>query len=167
MNDAATPLSSLSSLAGETRVTLAKRWKEALGRDLPANLRLELAVPILAYRIQEKHFRKLAPSIDRRLKALLDVSHKSRPDRPALRIEPHRMTLKHGTRLLKRWQGATYEVTVADAGFEWEGKMYASLSVIAKAITGTHQSGPAFFGLRRTSKSQAQKQKRGNPHVNA
>lgn len=82
MNDAGNPLSSLSSLADETRANLSKRWKETLGRDMPANLRLELAAPILAYRIQEGQFRKLAPTIDRRLKALLDVPHKSRPDRP-------------------------------------------------------------------------------------
>jgi hypothetical protein len=167
MNDAGTPLSSLSSLADETRANLSKRWKQTLGRDMPANLRLELAVPILAYRIQEKQLGKLPPTIDRRLKALLAIPHKSRPDRPALQIQPHRTTLKHGTRLLKSWQGTTYQVTVTDAGFEWDGKMYASLSVIAKAITGTHQSGPAFFGLRRTSKSTAQKNKRGNIHVGA
>ena len=167
MIDAGTPLSSLSSLADETRANLSKRWKQTLGRDMPANLRLELAVPILAYRIQEKQFRKLPPTIDRRLKALLDVPHKSRPDRPALRIQPHRTTLKPGMRLLKSWQGTTYQVTVTDAGFEWDGKTYASLSVIAKAITGTHQSGPAFFGLHRTLKSTAPKNKRGAHHVGA
>jgi Protein of unknown function (DUF2924) len=167
MNDACTPLSNLSSLADEGRTSVSQRWKQTLGRDIPANLRLELAVPILAYRIQEKHFGKLAPKIDRRLKALLELPHKSRADRPALRIQPHRTALKHGTRLLRSWQGTTYQVTVTDAGFEWDGKTYASLSVIAKAITGTHRSGPAFFGLHRTSKSAAQKNKQGNSHVGA
>jgi hypothetical protein len=89
----------------------------------------------------------------------------ARADRPALRIHPHRTALKHGTRLLKGWQGTTYQVTVTDAGFEWGGKTYASLSVIAKAITGTHRSGPAFFGLHRTSKSTAPKHKQGNRNV--
>jgi Protein of unknown function (DUF2924) len=167
MNDAGSPLSNLSSLADEGRTSVSQRWKQTLGRDMPAHLRLELAVPILAYRIQENQFGKLAPKIDRRLKALLEVPHKSRPDRPALRIRPHRTALKHGTRLLKEWQGTTYQVSVTDAGFEWDGKTYASLSVIAKAITGTHRSGPAFFGLHRTSKSTPQKNKQGNPHVGA
>ena len=33
-------------------------------------------------------------------------------------------------------------------GFEYRDKRYASLSVIAKTITGTARSGPAFFGLK-------------------
>ena len=167
MNDAGTPLSNLSSLADEGRASVSQRWKQTLGRDMPANLRLELAVPILAYRLQENQLGKLAPKIDRRLKALLEMPHKSRPDRPALRIQPHRTALRHGTRLLRSWQGTTYQVTVTDPGFEWDGKTYASLSVIAKAITGTHRSGPTFFGLHRTSKSAAQKNNQGNSHVGA
>ena len=34
-------------------------------------------------------------------------------------------------------------------GFEHEGTRYESLSQVARAITGTHWSGPAFFGLRK------------------
>jgi hypothetical protein len=36
----------------------------------------------------------------------------------------------------------------ADGLCEHDGKRYKSLSVAAKAITGTHWSGPAFFGLK-------------------
>jgi hypothetical protein len=42
-----------------------------------------------------------------------------------------------------------HEVTVLDEGFEYAGENYRSLSEIAKAITGTKWSGPAFFGLKR------------------
>src|SRR5450631_3759906 len=62
MNDACTPLSNLSSLADEGRTSVSQRWKQTLGRDIPANLRLELAVPILAYRIPEKPRRSSRPS---------------------------------------------------------------------------------------------------------
>jgi hypothetical protein len=40
-------------------------------------------------------------------------------------------------------------VTVLDDGFEYEGESYRSLTEIAKAVTGTKWSGPAFFGLKR------------------
>jgi hypothetical protein len=33
-------------------------------------------------------------------------------------------------------------------GFAWNGKTYESLSRVARAITGTRWSGPAFFGLK-------------------
>ena len=35
-----------------------------------------------------------------------------------------------------------------DGLYELEGQHYKSLSAAAKAITGTHWSGPAFFGLK-------------------
>ena len=37
---------------------------------------------------------------------------------------------------------------VLEKGFAWNGKSYASLSQIAKAITGTSWNGHRFFGLR-------------------
>jgi len=42
-------------------------------------------------------------------------------------------------------------VLVLDQGFEYAGRTYKSLSEIARAITGTRWSGPAFFGLTRTA----------------
>jgi hypothetical protein len=41
---------------------------------------------------------------------------------------------------------------VSESGFEYQGRVYASLSEIARHITGTRWSGPLFFGLRRTGK---------------
>ena len=57
--------------------------------------------------------------------------------------------LTPGTVLLKTWQGQRYTVTVAAEGYEFQGQTYASLSEIARRITGTRWNGPAFFGLRR------------------
>ncbi len=34
-----------------------------------------------------------------------------------------------------------------DSGYSWRDKSYASLSEVARAITGTRWSGPRFFGL--------------------
>jgi hypothetical protein len=33
-------------------------------------------------------------------------------------------------------------------GFRYQGKIYRSLTAIAREITGTHRNGAAFFGLR-------------------
>ena len=56
--------------------------------------------------------------------------------------------LKPGTRLMREWQGRTYEVLALDDGFSWQGTRYRSLSAIARQITGTAWSGPLFFGLK-------------------
>ena len=45
------------------------------------------------------------------------------------------------------WNGRTYQVEVIDNGYRFDGKTYPSLTTIAKRITGTHWSGPRFFGL--------------------
>ena len=58
------------------------------------------------------------------------------------------VALSPGTRLLREWQGRTHHVTVVPDGFEYAGKVWRSLSAIAKSITGTAWSGPVFFGLK-------------------
>jgi hypothetical protein len=41
--------------------------------------------------------------------------------------------------------------TPTDSGYEYRGVSYRSLSEIARKITGTRWSGPAFFGLKKTN----------------
>jgi len=53
-----------------------------------------------------------------------------------------------GTRLMKTWGGETHEVIVLADGVLWRGRTWSSLSVVARAITGTRRNGPRFFGLR-------------------
>ena len=59
------------------------------------------------------------------------------------------LRLKPGTRLVRRWQGTTYTVTVVDDGYVFDDRRFTSLSQIAEAITGAHWSGPRFFGTTR------------------
>lgn len=55
---------------------------------------------------------------------------------------------KAGTRLIREWQAKTYEVTILEKGYRWKNHTYRSLSEIAREITGSHWSGPRFFGLK-------------------
>lgn len=52
---------------------------------------------------------------------------------------------------MREWQGQLHEVSVLVAGFDYRGQQYQSLSGIARQITGTHWSGPLFFGLKKRS----------------
>ena len=55
-----------------------------------------------------------------------------------------------GMRLVREWQGRVHVVTVGeDQVVRFEGRDYRSLSEVARAITGTRWSGPAFFGLKK------------------
>jgi Protein of unknown function (DUF2924) len=46
-----------------------------------------------------------------------------------------------------RFCAGAHTVLVREDGFEYDGRRYRSLTVIAEQITGAHWSGPRFFGL--------------------
>jgi len=76
----------------------------------------------------------------------------SKPPKKSSNVH-HKKTVKlvPGTRLLREWNGKTYQVSVIEDGFVYRDKVWNSLSAIAKDITGAHWSGPRFFGaVRRT-----------------
>lgn len=96
----------------------------------------------LAYRLQEIAYGSISPET-RNL--LADIGERLSKIKTSKRLST---TLLPGTVLIREFDGIDYRVTVAmDGRFEFEGHKYKSLSAIAKQITGTQWSGPAFFGL--------------------
>src|ERR1700730_11745116 len=96
----------------------------------------------ITYKLQERPLGGLSKSIIRKLERLNRDSEADaqKPARPT--------SLKAGTRLVREWRGVTYTVLVHAEGFEWNGRRYRSLTIVARAITRAHWSGPRFFGLR-------------------
>jgi hypothetical protein len=116
---------------------LRRAWRETTGTEAP-RLSRDLLLLALAYHLQEKALGGLSPSIKKQLVADDGADHKFVP-----------ITLRPGTRLVREWQSQTHIVTVgAEGSFLWQGQSWSSLSRIARLITGTRWSGPAFFGLR-------------------
>jgi len=56
--------------------------------------------------------------------------------------------------LERQYKGRTIVVNVLANGFEFEGERYASLTAVAKAVTGKHWNGFHFFGLRKAGGAQ-------------
>ncbi len=52
-----------------------------------------------------------------------------------------------GTRLMREWNGRMHVIDITEDGILFDGKLYRSLTAVARRITGTHWSGPRFFGL--------------------
>jgi len=52
-----------------------------------------------------------------------------------------------GEILYRQYQGQAVSVKILNDGFEYEGKIYDSLSSIASVVTGTRWNGFTFFGL--------------------
>ncbi|WBX86317.1 DUF2924 domain-containing protein [Sphingosinicella microcystinivorans] len=126
----------LAALATMSSVQLRERWVEVTGAVVPkvspALLRLALA-----YALQEKTYGGLSRRTSQRLAQLAGGKTRTSDAKP-------------GMRLVREWNGTLYVVTIGEDGaIRWNDRNWKSLSEVARAITGTRWSGPAFFGLKR------------------
>ena len=122
---------------------LRQQWRALYKADASPHLSHELLVRAVAYRMQEVALGGLRPKRQRQLRQIAQQLKQT----GAANIPP-RPELKPGTRLVREWQGRTYDVLVLDGGFSWQDTHYRSLSALARTITGTAWSGPLFFGLK-------------------
>lgn len=124
---------------------LTQRWQVVMGTDVPhANKRT--LIQHLAYRLQELAYGGLAPETQAQLAEI--YTQAGCPARMRGRDRQERPAAMPGTTLVREWRGATYQVTVCAQGYAYQGRLYRSLSAIAREITGTRCSGPAFFGVK-------------------
>ncbi|WP_433990404.1 hypothetical protein SuNHUV7_20480 (plasmid) [Pseudoseohaeicola sp. NH-UV-7] len=121
----------------ERPVTL-KQWEAVFGSPPPPHLSVRFMQKALAYETQCKALGGM-PAVTRRALKRISKGEPACAAR-AIRLQP-------GAHLVREWNGRVYQVHVVDGGFELDGKMWKSLSAIAKHITGVTWSGPRFFGL--------------------
>jgi hypothetical protein len=122
---------------------LRQQWRTLYKAEASPHLSRELLVRAVAYRMQDVALGGLRPERQRQL--LRMAQQFKQTGEATIRARPE---LKPGTRLMREWQGRTYDVLVLDDGFSWQNTRYRSLSAIARKITGTAWSGPLFFGLK-------------------
>jgi Protein of unknown function (DUF2924) len=118
---------------------LRSLWRTTFRSSPPSAFTKDLMARFLCWHIQEQAFGGLDPEIAKHLDGLAQ-GNKPGADRPR--------RLKPGSVLLREYQGERHTVTVVPNGYVWRETTYASLSTIARAITGTSWNGPRFFGLR-------------------
>jgi Protein of unknown function (DUF2924) len=101
----------------------------------------------LADKLQQRAHGGPSRALQRRLQILAREFEKG-----ALSFDPG-MVLKAGATLVRQWRGRAHTVLVCEDGFEYEGRGYRSLTVIAEQITGAHWSGPRFFGVSKRARA--------------
>ncbi len=126
----------IAGLCDLSRPDLVARWIGLDGSQPLQTMTEGLLARGIAYEMQVRQLGGLTPAEKKALGALARE-----------RANPSPGTLKAGTRLYRSWRGVTQEVLVLESGYSWRSKSYASLSEVARAITGTRWSGPRFFGL--------------------
>ncbi|MEM7701518.1 MAG: DUF2924 domain-containing protein [Pseudomonadota bacterium] len=115
---------------------LSKHWSAQVGGPVP-NVSSTLLRLGLEWESQAKKHGGLRPKTNRQLRLLATGTSSSNQLRP-------------GTRLVREWNGKIEVVTIGDDGeILWNDREWRSLSEVARAITGTRWSGPAFFGLKK------------------
>jgi len=133
----------LATLPKLSKVALLDLWRELFNAPPPSQLRRQLMIPILAYRLQERAFAPMSAKSRGRLHQIARVFEAS--NKSAIPSIP---SLKPGTRLVRQWRDQVHLVNVEANGYEYQGARYKNLSQIARLITGTRWSGPLFFGIK-------------------
>lgn len=127
----------VDDLQSMDRAALVAAWDQAFQTPVPKGISRSFLRWFLAFELQAHQYGGLPKSVESAL---------ARDDNAAV-VRPKTPALRPGGRLLREWNGVTHVIDVTDTGFVWNGTPYRSLTAIAREITGTHWSGPRFFGL--------------------
>lgn len=106
----------------------------------------DLTIRKIAYFLQERAYGGMSVRAQNQLSRMVD----GRVQQPV-----NKYTFNNNSQLMREWKGKKYHVAVLGKNeFRYDGRVYKTLSAIAKDITGVHWSGPLFFGLRKQSDGQ-------------
>ena len=133
--------SEISSLQWLNAQQLKSQYPELLSDAMNCN-RDELMRSLVAYRLQERFYGiRLSEATKKMLQKAVEGDKILRSS-----AEIRKPTKR---KLIRNWKGIDYEVTIHEDGrIEFDGKLYRSLTAVAKAITGSHWNGPVFFGVK-------------------
>ena len=140
---------------------LHKRYEEFFGgQKAPVNNRIYLWRRI-AHKMQEIEYGGLPKEAKNKLQDLIKDHdpindqllrrEKAADESPVLKTKPkpardRRLPIP-GTLITKEYKGHKLQVKVLEKGFEYQEKVYRSLTAIAKEVTGAHWNGFLFFNV--------------------
>jgi hypothetical protein len=140
----------IAELATMSVAQLSKRHVEMLGKKPRIKNRTWLQRK-LAWFEQTKRYGGLSTAAKKRLDELMGEIELPVPtSRTAKPVAPNTRSaddLPLGTRLERKWRDRVIVATRVEGGWDCEGAIYRTLSAAAKAVSGSHVSGPAWFGI--------------------
>lgn len=123
---------------------LRQKWAIAWGVPPHGKIGRAMLAKSLEYKTREQEKGGLEPELQERLKKLISAYKRN----PRF-FDDNVQRLKSGTRLVKIWKEKRHSVLVLANGFEYDGRVYSSLSEIAATITGSRWNGWVFFGIKK------------------
>ena len=145
--------SRIAALRSMTVAQLQREYRTVFGEDTTSKHK-EFLWRKIAWGVQANAEGGLPDATRQRAVTLANPLHlRVRPPRettPAGALAPPAdppAGLVPGTVLTRRHRGIEHTVRVLAEGVEYQGTVFRSLTAVAEAITGSHCSGKAFFGL--------------------
>ena len=134
-------MTSTAELEMMPRSYLIDQYEHLISAPPPKGISTPLLCRLVAYEVQAARYGGLPLRTRNKLQAIAS-------DQAVALASP---SLRSGSRLVRDWNGITHVVDVVKGGYRYQGRVYRSLSAIAREITGARWSGPRFFGLKGTS----------------
>ena len=141
-------LRQLATLETMTLEQLRQKWLDLYGSDAP-RYKKQFLIKRLAYRIQELFYGGLSEAAKAHLGQVAREDPVARVDARVSKNPEGKADILPGTRFVRIWKDRRYEVLAQEKGFEYEGRIFRSLSAVAREITGTRWNGRLFFGLKK------------------
>ena len=155
---AETNLSQIMALRENSLSELKAKYEELFpGQNTPSNNKVFLWRKI-TYRLQELEYGGISAETQSKIQQLIQqydpINNKAlRPDNIP-ENQPKKSGISRdkrlpipGTVITKEYKGISLQVKVLKSGFEYNGKVYKTLTAIAKEVTGAHWNGYLFFNL--------------------
>lgn len=127
----------LDRIVQTDRAGSIQAWRITFKSAPPKYLSVPFMQRVLTHDLQCRRLGGHTASTRRALRSTLE-------DRGDACVAP---VVDEGTTLVREWNGRIYRVETTSKGYVLDGKTYASLSAVARHITGARWSGPRFFGL--------------------
>lgn len=135
---------------------LSEKYKALFQTENAPKINKDSLIREIAYKLQSdnsedaKEFRAYANTINPLGKFIDKIKNRTLKKADHMQKEKNYRNLRlplPGTLITKEYRGKNIQVKVLENSFEYNNKVYKTLSKIAKEISGSHLSGYTFFKL--------------------
>jgi hypothetical protein len=151
-------LSKILALKDASVEELQRQYEEIFGGQEATSDNKVYLIRRIAYRLQELEYGGLSEKAQKRLNELIalhdPVNNKAMRPEISMETDARKKNVGRDRRLpipgsviVKEYRGKHIEAKVLEKGFEYNGKIYKTLTAIAEEVTGAHWNGYLFFNL--------------------
>lgn len=125
----------MDNLKSLTTKELQSKWQEIFKTPAPKGYTKSYLIKELDWYYQ---YNKLPSKLQNQINYLVENYEKTKTVN-VKKIKKFNVAI--GTKFIREFKGEKYEVIAVDGGFNFNGKLYKTLSAVANVITGTHWNG--------------------------